>query len=188
MPLRIVGRRKEVSPEDRVYIEQKIDRLRRLTDRISVMDVFVEETRRGADVHLVLKAGPLELSAEETGRVPRAAFDRALDKIERQLIKQKDKKWGTKRKLSPRAKREGAGVYGPPEPDEEEAATRQIINIERVEFKPMSVEEAAEQIDVSDTSVLVFVNDVSERINVIYRRGDGHFGLIEPAERPVAVH
>ena len=57
----------------------------------------------------------------------------------------------------------------------------QIINVERVEFKPMSVEEAAEQIDVGETPVLVFVNDVSERINVIYRRGDGNFGLIEPA-------
>ena len=58
-----------------------------------------------------------------------------------------------------------------------------IIDVEQMRFKPMSVEEAAEQIDLDGAAVLVFVNDISESINVVYRREDGHYGLIEPAGR-----
>jgi len=55
-----------------------------------------------------------------------------------------------------------------------------IIRSKRFAMKPMSVEEAAMQLDISDSSFLVFLNPATERVNVIYRRKDGNFGLIEP--------
>lgn len=185
MPLRIVGRRKEVSQGEREYIEKKVGRLRRLIDQISVLDVFIDQVRHNVNVLLVLKAGSMELSAEKTDKTVRTAFDQVLHKIERRLKKEKGKKWGNKKhsKRKARAKqqqREEDAFSNEQAETEEEPPPRQIISVERVPFKPMSVEEAAEQIEVQDSSVMVFINDVSERINVIYCRKDGHFGLIEP--------
>ncbi|MFC1668461.1 sigma 54 modulation/S30EA ribosomal C-terminal domain-containing protein [Chlamydiota bacterium] len=51
---------------------------------------------------------------------------------------------------------------------------------ERFEIKPMFVDEAAMQMDLSSESFKVFLNAQSERVNVIYRRKDGNYGLIEP--------
>jgi putative sigma-54 modulation protein len=183
MPLRIVGRRKDVSQNDREFIEQKVERLRRVIDQISVLDVFIDEVRHNVNVLLVLKAGALELSAEKTDKSVRTAFDQVLHKIERRLKKEKGKKWGNKKHLKrgARAKQHEEGAVPSHEQEEEEPPPpRQIINVERVPFKPMSVEEAAEQIEVNESSVLVFINDISERINVLYSREDGHYGLIEP--------
>jgi putative sigma-54 modulation protein len=55
-----------------------------------------------------------------------------------------------------------------------------IIKNKRFELRPMSPDEAAMQMDLLDKDFFVFTNDNSGVINVIYRRRDGNFGLIEP--------
>lgn len=183
MPLKILGRRKDLSPEDRDYIESKIDRLRKLTNDITVMDVFVDEFRSQTVVKMVVKAGAIELAIKDTDQSVSAAFDRVLEKMERGIKRAKSKRWGRKKHLkkSPRVTRQDADLFHPVAPDAEDEEAQEIIAIERIPFKPMSVEEAAEQIEVNGSSLLVFTNDVSEKINVLYRRDDGHFGLIEPS-------
>src|SRR4030042_1800984 len=69
---------------------------------------------------------------------------------------------------------------------ETEAATTaevgRIIKNKRFELKPMNPDEAAMQMDLLDKNFFVFTNDNSGDINVIYRRRDGNFGLIEPVK------
>ena len=62
-------------------------------------------------------------------------------------------------------------------PDED--AERQI-KIRNIEYKPMDIEEAVLQMDLIEDNFLVFTNARSDRINVLYRRKDGHYGLIQP--------
>ena len=62
----------------------------------------------------------------------------------------------------------------------EDDAERQI-KIQNIEYKPMDVEEAVMQMDLVDDNFLVFTNARTDSINVLYRRKDGHFGLIQPS-------
>jgi len=61
---------------------------------------------------------------------------------------------------------------------DEEAAPQ--IKVESLDYKPMDIEEAVLQMDLTDQGFLVFTNARSSQINVLYRRKDGHYGLIQP--------
>ncbi len=67
-------------------------------------------------------------------------------------------------------------VSNPPDEDIE----RQI-KIRNIEYKPMDIEEAVLQMDLIEDNFLVFTNARSDQINVLYRRRDGHYGLIQPS-------
>jgi putative sigma-54 modulation protein len=62
-------------------------------------------------------------------------------------------------------------------PDEEPVRE---VKIKKIEYKPMDVEEAVLQMDLLSDNFLVFTNARSDRVNVLYRRKDGHYGLIQP--------
>jgi putative sigma-54 modulation protein len=55
------------------------------------------------------------------------------------------------------------------------------IKITNIDYKPMDVEEAVMQMDLLDDNFLVFTNAQTDRVNVLYRRKDGHLGLIQPS-------
>jgi putative sigma-54 modulation protein len=61
----------------------------------------------------------------------------------------------------------------------EEELVREV-KVKNIEYKPMDVEEAVLQMDLLSNSFLVFTNARSDRVNVLYRRKDGHYGLIQP--------
>ena len=108
-----------------------------------------------------------------------------IDKIERQAKKQKTKRKVHKSGASaPRATAGEAGEPSQPEiPDSESSGPPSVVRTERVAAKPMSVEEAVMQLEVSANEFLVFRNSVNETVNVLYRRKDGNYGLIEPDVR-----
>ena len=56
----------------------------------------------------------------------------------------------------------------------------QEIRVKNIDYKPMDIEEAVLQMDLMEDNFLVFTNAQSDRVNVLYRRRDGHFGLIQP--------
>ena len=62
----------------------------------------------------------------------------------------------------------------------EDDSERQVI-ISNIEYKPMDVEEAVLQMNLIENSFLVFTNARTDQINVLYRRKDGHYGLIQPS-------
>jgi putative sigma-54 modulation protein len=63
----------------------------------------------------------------------------------------------------------------------EEDDHRPQIKIKNIDYKPMDVEEAVMQMDLLDDNFLVFTNAQTDRVNVLYRRKDGHLGLIQPS-------
>ena len=104
-----------------------------------------------------------------------SAIDMALDKLEKQIKKSKDKI---------RERRSGAKARNKSMLTEEinlpEEELERQIKIKNIEYKPMHVEEAALQMDLLDDNFLVFTNARSDQVNVLYRRKDGHYGLIQP--------
>jgi putative sigma-54 modulation protein len=137
------------------------------------VNLEVEKFRHRADV--VLTGDNLRLSANEQSEDMYSTVDLLLDKIEAQVRRFRDK--GKKNR-----KKGGAGKIGLDMLDESEPVKQAptIVPSDRFSPKPMGVDEAAMQLVNLEDDFLVFFNAETERINVIYRRKNGDFGLIDP--------
>jgi len=137
------------------------------------VNLEVEKFRHRADV--VLTGDNLRLSANEQSEDMYSTVDLLLDKIEAQVrrFRDKDKK---------NRKKGGAGKIDLGIPNESEPTKQAptIVRSDRFSPKPMGVDEAAMQLDNLEDDFLVFFNAETERVNVIYRRKNGDFGLIDP--------
>jgi putative sigma-54 modulation protein len=171
MNIIVTGRHLEITPALRSYVEKKIIRFDRYLSNISeaIVTLYVEKYRHKAEV--LLKVNGVLIQAEGITGDVYASIDEVTEKLERQIKKYKEK-------LVSHRKTEGKAGFA------EEAAPPaeggRIIKNKRFELKPMSPDEAAMQMELLDKPFFVFTNDGSGEINVIYRRNDGNFGLIEP--------
>lgn len=163
----------------RSYAERKLDRLSRHFDRVLEAEVhFEEETRRSRApvvvsrilVHAVGRKAPV-LEAREKAADERAALDLALDKIDRQVLKLKERR-KDRRALPANGTRPDA-----PDLDGLEAHPLDVV---RRHLKPETLEHAAAQLEAGEQQFHLFLNEDSGEVNVIYRRADGGLRVIEP--------
>ncbi len=157
------------------YVSEKLNRFDKLFDNPATAQVVlsVEKHRHTAEIHIT--ADRLTITGkEETGDLY-SAIDMVLDKLETQLKrgKQKIRERRTTAKGQARAIREEQASGA-------EEEIRREVRIETLDTKPMDVEEAVLQMDMSARDFLAFLNARSSQINVIYRRKDGHYGLLQP--------
>jgi putative sigma-54 modulation protein len=163
------------------YAEEKLERIRKYIDEPITAQVFlgVEKIRHSADVTITAKGITIKASEETSDMY--AAIDMVLDKIERQLQRYKDRL----KQHKPTAE-SNAQFFQKSVVEAENIETRSepvIIKSSSFSSKPMSVDEAVMQMDLLHKDFLVFTNAVHDVINVIYRRKDGNFGLIEPESK-----
>jgi len=183
MNLRIKGRHMDLTPPVRDYANDKIGKIARLVDPNLLMDVEVElypeknpsiQASQVAEVTVFTK-GPViraKMAAEEM----HAAIDLVADKLERQVRKYKEKihdKHATPR--IPDAARVAMAGALPNEPEPEPG----VVKTKVVNLKPMSQEEAILQLELLGHDFFMF-SDEDSVVNVLYRRRDGNFGLIQP--------
>lgn len=172
MKIKIAGRHTDASPALRDYVIEKTEALERFFDRIISVDVVlsVEKERQIADFHAHL-TNRKRINAREESTDMYASIDKAIDRLKRQLVKFKDQLQDVKDRSS-------GGI----QTDESEEAIpgKRIIRSEAYFQKPMTVEEAALQLEAIEKEFLVFVDVETDEIAIIYRRRDGNFGLIEP--------
>lgn len=177
------GRNVEVTPAMKDYVEQKLTRLDRYSDQITdarvtltVRDVRNAERRNRVEVQLNVPHGIIR--AEEHHADMYAAIDKASDVLERQL-----------RKFKTRYLRHRSEALPTPEPGPAEQAAQQeaeetgefrpeIVRQKRFEMRPMSAEDAVIQMEALGHDFYVFKN-LQQVPQVVYRRKDGHYGLIE---------
>ena len=171
MKIRVTARHVDVDADFKAYIEEKISRLAHYFDRVDEAHVVLEAEghRRIADV--TVHAPRAVISSEQSAEDLRSAFDRALEKVERQIRRHKERVRDRK--------------HGEPTADVAEvaggAALGQLgIVPEELANRPMTTEEAFRELDELNARFLVFLNSESKGINVIYRRDDGDYGLVEP--------
>ena len=107
-----------------------------------------------------------------------ASIDNVLDKLEKQIIRHRTR---LEKSLRSGAFRYAEPVYGGSyEDSEDEGEGPQIVRVKRFAIKPMSEEEAMLQLDMLGHSFYVFMNADTGSMNVLYKRKDGNYGLIEP--------
>ena len=168
---------KNLDPSDnlKAYVTDKLNRFDKFLDNPAEANVVlsVEKFRHSAEISIA--GDRLTIIGKEETDDMYSAIDMALDKLEKQIKKGKQKirerRASGKNRSLERIEKE---AYLP-----DENMVRQI-KIKNIEYKPMDVEEAVLQMDLVSDNFLVFTNARSEQINVLYRRKDGHYGLIQP--------
>lgn len=174
MEITVTFRHMEPTAELRSYVEDKVYKIKKYFD--SPVDVHivlgVEKFRHIADMTLSIDGNKIK-AVEQTGDMY-SSIDMVMDTIEEQLRRVLSRKREYKvedRKGEPEAQ----DMVGEPE--------AKMIVTEKVDTKPMDLDEAAMQMELSKRNFLVFINSKTDSINVIYKRKDGNLGLIEPSTK-----
>ncbi len=169
---------KNLDPSDHLksYVGDKLDRFDKLLDNPAEANVVltVEKFRHIAEINIA--GDRLSIIGKEETNDMYSAIDMALDKLEKQIKKNKEKI----RERRSTAKNRNRSILGEAAGLPEDDAEKQI-KIRNIEYKPMDIEEAVLQMDLIEDNFLVFTNARSDQINVLYRRRDGHYGLIQPS-------
>ena len=138
------------------------------------VNLNVEKFRHKAEV--VLLSDNLHISAYEESEDMYATIDQVLDKLEAQLKRMRERHKERRRAGTPRAARMDVISFT----EESGAREPNIKETDNFEPKPMSVDEAAMQLESLKYEFLVFRNAETSRVNVLYRTKNGDFGLIDP--------
>jgi putative sigma-54 modulation protein len=177
MELQITGQNMEVTTEVRRYLERKVGKLTRHFPNIieSIVEINQEKTR-SPQQHFVVRASVvgngIKLRSEERGQDLFQAIDKIASVLDRQLERQKGKLY---------AKGKGSSLArGGLEIETDRPLQPEVVKVKRFAMKPMSVPEAAEQMQILGHSFFFFLNTDTDEFNVLYQRHDGNYGLIEP--------
>jgi putative sigma-54 modulation protein len=174
------GKNLEVPDRVRQYTERKFARLERLLDdrTDAVVELSNEAHRSAADAHIVdvtLVIDGTTLRSRATGGSYQAAIDVVVDKVERQAIEHKEKP-----RVRARPEEEKTILRKIADGTADGSVDRQIVKTKRFAIEPMFEEDAVGAMEELGHDFYVFVNAETERVAVLYRRKDGHYGLIEP--------
>ena len=179
MRLQVKGKNVEVSDSIRRYAEEKLAKLDRQLHELTQVEVELwTEKNPSIAANQVAEAtiwtkGPT-LRAREASTDMKASIDQLTDKLLRQVEHYRAKR--------SRKQARGNGIPAPGGPmsipDQEQSP--QIVKTKQFAVKPMTAEEAVLQLELVGHDFFVFQNDESGKINVLYRRKDGGYGLIEP--------
>jgi len=181
MQIIFFGKHVEVTTAFREYAESKLSKLERLFDHVHEVHVVESILRNQHTVEVTLKADGTTIRAEERSPDMYSSIDLVTAKLERQLTRYKDRYVSHKREslqgLKPgeinleeiHASDAGESIESPA-----------IMRTKRFAIKPMDPEEASQEMELIGHDFYVFRNADSEEVNVIYKRRDGNYGLIEP--------
>jgi putative sigma-54 modulation protein len=178
----VKGKNFEVPERVRHYAERKLRRVERIVEEPAdaIVELSVEHHRSAADSHLV------DVSLVIDGRTVRghaaaltheAGIDDVVDKLERRAndykarraARRPDEKAAIERRLAD-------GTAGPESPG-------QVVKVKSFDIEPMFEEDAIARMEELGHSFFVFLNAEGERVNVLYRRAAGDFGLLDPVIR-----
>jgi putative sigma-54 modulation protein len=174
MQLQVKGKNVEVTPAIQDYAERKLGKLaKQLADPTRVeLELAVERNPSIAANHVaeatIWTKGPV-LRAREASSDMKASIDLLTDKLERQVKRYRQKR---------RHEHDRHVTANPTELPEE---TPVIVKTKQFTLNPLTPEEAITQLELIGHDFFVFRNEESGEINVVYRRSDGGYGLIEPA-------
>lgn len=181
MELTIKGKNVEVTDRLRDYVEKKIGKLDRYLPTISEawVELSVEGTKAAQDrqvCQVTIRSNGTILRAEERSEDMFNAIDTVLDKMYRQIARYKGKRKNRWRAVGVTVEPLPPGF----EEQELEEGVPSIVRSKRFSMTPMHPEEAIEQMELLGHDFFVFYNAEEGQINVLYRRDDGDYGLLQP--------
>ena len=164
MKVAIRGKNIEVTDALRAYIEKRLSKLTRYFDDELNAQAVLSVVKDKSTIELTCFVDKIVLRGVETNDDMYAAIDLVVDKIVRQIHKYKTR-------LAKRFKKQEAPV---------EEETIEVVKRKHFVVRPMDVEEAILQMNLIGHDFFMFFNAETESMNVVYRRHDGFYGLIEP--------
>jgi len=191
LSVRVKGKNMTITPALHDQVVSKMGRLDKYHDRLQDIDVELRtEKTRDASMHNCVEA-----TTHVRGKTIRvtskhedmyAAIDDAVDKLYRQLNRQKERlkaHHGTKLAENAPLVSDVEPIENEPDSSEEQSGNgepRGVVQIERLDVKPQFEDEAIQEMEALGHDFFVFLNARNERMSVLYRRSDGGYGLIEP--------
>jgi len=181
MKLQIIARNNvEVSETLEAYVEKKIGKLGRYLPTIS--EGKVEISYEGAKlpeqrftVQVTLDSRGVLIRAQEESKDIRTAIDKVVEVLSKRIERYKGKLYDKGRGIS--FARQGAAIEA-----EEIEAPQRVVKSKRFLVKPMPVDEAIGQMELLGHDFFLFIDADTERLNLLYRRENGNYGLIEPEQ------
>jgi putative sigma-54 modulation protein len=174
MNVEIVGRHIVVTPALRSYVLRRLRRFARILGEDTSFHVIVDVEKDRHIAEVVMKSKLLDLTGRGRTDDMYASILVAIEKLEKQVLKQKSKRVETKRQ---RAKAKSVAQKSTTREPRVPAPADGIVE-EETQTKPMDVEEAVLELGQSEYPFVVFRNSESGDLNVLYRRKDGALGLI----------
>ncbi len=191
LPVVVKGKNLRLPAGVREYALKKASKLSRFLENhpTARAEVAIGQLRGQFTVEVTLQVGGLFLRGASRASEAQAAVDEAVDRAERQFLRFKARQEAKNQQAA-------RGAAGTAEPgsaaagwsaaasgrnaEEGEEASPRIVRVKRFALKPMTLDEAVEQLEMLGHDFFVFTNAATRQINVLYRRHDGNLGLIEP--------
>ncbi len=162
------GRNIDVTPALKEHAEKKLGRLERIMDVDSAtVTMVVEKNNQRAEVNMMIHG--YILRGEVVSDDMYGSLDLVADKMEKQLVKYKEK-------LQRKNKKQKLAYMDLSEPVVED----ELVRTKRFTLKPMTTEEAIMQMNMLGHTFFVYANAETEAVNVVYCRKDGKYGVLEP--------
>jgi len=166
----IRGNKIEVTKAINDYIEEKLSKVDKYFDDDVEAKAVISTKGREQKVEVTIWSGKYNVRAEESNEDLYAAIDLVVEKLQRQLKKYKAKL---------NSKKNVREEYVPEIEDYFEDEEQTIVRRKEVFLKPIDEEEAITQMELLGHSFFVFKNVDTDKINVVYKRKDGDYGIIE---------
>jgi putative sigma-54 modulation protein len=170
----------EISETIQAYVEKKVGKLGRYLPTLD--EGKVEISREGTKlpeqrftVQVTLDSRGVLIRAQEKSKDVRAAIDKVVDVLSKRIERYKGRLYDKSRGVS--FARQGAAIE-----EEEIEAPKRVVKTKRFLVKPMPIDEAMSQMELLGHDFFLFVDADTDRLNLLYRRNDGNYGLIEPEQ------
>ena len=156
------------------YLEKRLKKLDKLLDKDTEATVTLIGEKKKQRIEVTIPINGYILRGEEDHDAILTAIDRVSDKLEKQLVRSKER-FSKKGGLSITKLPSMSGIL--PAGEEEEAL---MVRTKTFPSTPMALDDAITQMDMVGHTFFVFYNEETGEVNVVYRRNDGHYGLLEP--------
>jgi putative sigma-54 modulation protein len=174
----IRGKNLELTDALKDYTTKRLSKLEKYIDDVKEAQVALSVEGEGHKVEVTIPLNGVILRGEEASEDMYTSIDLVVEKLEKQIEKYKTRLYrsnrgaGMKRAWAEEARKELEASEG--------LDTFKVVRTKRFALKPMDEEEAIMQMNLLGHTFFVFFNSATDEVNVVYRRKDGNYGLIEP--------
>ncbi|MDD6484729.1 MAG: ribosome-associated translation inhibitor RaiA [Clostridiales bacterium] len=179
MKFTIIGRKINVTDKMKDYVEKKLSKLDKFFREESEARVVLGTIKDNEYIEATVYASGMIYRAEASDREVFAAIDKIVDVIERQIRRNKTR---LEKKIKKDALAAPTLISGDDYNDGEDSGEFEIVKKKRFNIKPMSVEEAILQMNLLGHSFFIFKNMDTEETNIVYKRKDKKYAVIESIE------
>jgi len=174
MNIKVTGKNIEITKAIRDYVNEKADRLEKFEGSNTELNVVCKVEREEQIVEMQLSHNGEFIKIEEKNDDLYASIDLALDRLERQMRKSKEKVADKNKNAEFKDKVQSKQT------SDDANRKNEVTNTIMYEIKPIALEDAKLKLSGSDNLFLPFVNIDTKDVNILYKRNDGSFGIVVP--------